>query len=48
MIDNLMDLTHETYVHSSSIGQREIDETPRGPTQGRICTCADPPASSSM
>ena len=28
MIDNLMDLTHETYVHASSIGQREIDETP--------------------
>ena len=28
MIDNLMDLTHETYVHSTSIGQREIDETP--------------------
>jgi vanillate O-demethylase monooxygenase subunit len=28
MIDNLMDLTHETYVHSSSIGQKEIDETP--------------------
>jgi vanillate O-demethylase monooxygenase subunit len=28
MIDNLMDLTHETYVHESSIGQREIDETP--------------------
>lgn len=26
MIDNLMDLTHETYVHASSIGQREIDE----------------------
>jgi vanillate O-demethylase monooxygenase subunit len=26
MIDNLMDLTHETYVHSSSIGQKEIDE----------------------
>lgn len=26
MIDNLMDLTHETYVHSNSIGQREIDE----------------------
>jgi vanillate O-demethylase monooxygenase subunit len=23
-----MDLTHETYVHSSSIGQKEIDETP--------------------
>lgn len=28
MIDNLMDLTHETYVHSSSIGQKEIDEMP--------------------
>lgn len=28
MIDNLMDLTHETYVHTSSIGQKEIDETP--------------------
>jgi len=28
MVDNLMDLTHETYVHSSSIGQSEIDETP--------------------
>jgi len=27
MIDNLMDLTHETYVHSSSIGQKEIDES---------------------
>ncbi|MEG3167947.1 aromatic ring-hydroxylating dioxygenase subunit alpha [Sphingomonas sp. LB3N6] len=26
MIDNLMDLTHETYVHASSIGQKEIDE----------------------
>lgn len=26
MIDNLMDLTHETYVHAGSIGQREIDE----------------------
>lgn len=26
MIDNLMDLTHETYVHGSSIGQKEIDE----------------------
>lgn len=26
MIDNLMDLTHETYVHSASIGQIEIDE----------------------
>ena len=28
MIDNLMDLTHETYVHASSIGQKEIDVTP--------------------
>ena len=28
MIDNLMDLTHETYVHASSIGQEEIDEAP--------------------
>src|SRR5690606_14054506 len=27
MIDNLMDLTHETYVHSSSIGQPEIEES---------------------
>lgn len=26
MIDNLMDLTHETYVHASSIGQSEIEE----------------------
>ncbi|WP_118178580.1 aromatic ring-hydroxylating oxygenase subunit alpha [Paraburkholderia phosphatilytica] len=26
MIDNLMDLTHETYVHASSIGQAEIEE----------------------
>lgn len=28
MIDNLMDLTHETYIHSTSIGQKEIDEAP--------------------
>jgi len=28
MIDNLMDLTHETYVHATSIGQTEIDESP--------------------
>ena len=26
MIDNLMDLTHETYVQASSIGQKEINE----------------------
>ena len=35
MIDNLMDLTHETYVHSTSIGQKEIDEaTPASKTEG--------------
>jgi len=35
MIDNLMDLTHETYVHATSIGQKEIDETPtRTTTEG--------------
>jgi vanillate monooxygenase len=28
VIDNLMDLTHETYVHATSIGQKEIDEVP--------------------
>ena len=28
MVDNLMDLTHETYVHANSIGQKEIDEVP--------------------
>lgn len=28
MIDNLMDLTHETYVHAGSIGQKEIDAVP--------------------
>jgi len=28
MVDNLMDLTHETYVHATSIGQAEIDESP--------------------
>ena len=28
MIDNLMDLTHEAYVHAGSIGQKEIDEAP--------------------
>lgn len=28
MIDNLMDLTHETYVHATSIGQKEIDKAP--------------------
>ncbi|MEO5706217.1 MAG: aromatic ring-hydroxylating dioxygenase subunit alpha [Alteraurantiacibacter sp.] len=28
MVDNLMDLTHETYVHADSIGQEEILEAP--------------------
>ncbi|WHZ11108.1 MAG: Vanillate O-demethylase oxygenase subunit [Burkholderiaceae bacterium] len=28
MIDNLMDLTHERYVHKTSIGQSEIDTAP--------------------
>ena len=28
MIDNPMDLTHEAYVHTTSIGQNEIDEAP--------------------
>ena len=32
MVDNLMDLTHETYVHATSIGQPEIDETPSSTT----------------
>ena len=34
MVDNLMDLTHETYVHANSIGQREIDEAPVKTTAG--------------
>ena len=35
MIDNLMDLTHETYVHANSIGQKEIDEAaPTTKTEG--------------
>lgn len=28
LVDNLMDLTHETYVHSDSIGQQELLESP--------------------
>jgi phenylpropionate dioxygenase-like ring-hydroxylating dioxygenase large terminal subunit len=35
MIDNLMDLTHETYVHATSIGQKEIDEAPVNTRRGR-------------
>jgi len=27
-VDNLMDLTHETYVHAGSIGQKELMESP--------------------
>lgn len=39
MIDNLMDLTHETYVHATSIGQPEIDETPcKTSTDGDLVT----------
>ena len=50
MIDNLMDLTHETYVHATSIGQKEIDETPSATkTEGdevitsRFMTGIEPP-----
>lgn len=28
LVDNLMDLTHETYVHASTIGQRELMDAP--------------------
>lgn len=28
MVDNLMDLSHETYVHRDSIGQEEIEQAP--------------------
>jgi vanillate O-demethylase monooxygenase subunit len=39
MIDNLMDLSHETYVHATSIGQKEIDETPtKTATEGDLVT----------
>ena len=35
MIDNLMDLTHEKYVHATSIGQAELDEAaPKTVTEG--------------
>lgn len=41
MIDNLMDLTHETYVHASSIGQKEIDEAaPKTTVDGDTVTTA--------
>ena len=35
MVDNLMDLTHEKYVHATSIGQKELDEIlPQTVTEG--------------
>lgn len=34
VIDNLMDLTHETFVHSSSIGQQAVAEAPFVATHG--------------
>jgi phenylpropionate dioxygenase-like ring-hydroxylating dioxygenase large terminal subunit len=34
VIDNLMDLTHETFVHGSSIGSREVAEAPFVATHG--------------
>ena len=34
VIDNLMDLTHETFVHGSSIGQRAVAEAPFVATHG--------------
>jgi phenylpropionate dioxygenase-like ring-hydroxylating dioxygenase large terminal subunit len=34
IVDNLMDLTHETFVHGSSIGQRSITEVPFEVTHG--------------
>jgi phenylpropionate dioxygenase-like ring-hydroxylating dioxygenase large terminal subunit len=40
VVDNLMDLTHETFVHGSSIGQRSITEVPfevtHGPSSARV------------
>jgi phenylpropionate dioxygenase-like ring-hydroxylating dioxygenase large terminal subunit len=34
LIDNLLDLSHETYVHQGSIGQQEIGETP---VESEVC-----------
>ncbi|WP_213956231.1 MULTISPECIES: aromatic ring-hydroxylating dioxygenase subunit alpha [unclassified Variovorax] len=34
VVDNLMDLTHETFVHGSSIGSREVAEAPFVATHG--------------
>jgi len=45
LIDNLMDLTHETYVHSTSIGQPEIDEAAptTNYTNGAVTTAREMP-----
>jgi vanillate O-demethylase monooxygenase subunit len=45
MVDNLMDLTHEKYVHATSIGQKELDETqPKTRIDGeRVITERDMP-----
>jgi len=37
VVDNLMDLTHETFVHGSSIGQRAVAEAPFVATHGERC-----------
>ena len=43
MIDNLMDLTHEKYVHASSIGQKELDEAmPTTKTEGDAVITSSP------
>lgn len=34
VVDNLMDLTHETFVHGSSIGNRDVAEAPFKVTHG--------------
>ena len=34
VVDNLMDLTHETFVHGSSLGHREVAEAPFVATHG--------------
>ena len=35
IVDNLMDLTHETFVHSTSIGDRAVAEAPFDVTHGK-------------
>jgi vanillate O-demethylase monooxygenase subunit len=41
MIDNLMDLTHETYLHPTSIGHKEIDHTPPKTRMDGDCAIAE-------